>query len=378
MAKYKVLGIADNEETRIDLRRRLGKEEEIALVGFAGMNTDVLTKINGYAPQVVLLVNENTNSGVMEIAQRIYQGFPGIAIVLLTQTSTPEVLAKAMQSGVRRVVSIDEIDELKDLIIQAAVFEQARAVETGRDPRVVSIYGASGGSGKTTIAVNLAVMMAKSGRRVALLDLCLCYGDVDLLLNINARDTIVELVQEKSTFNIDDIKSFTMQHSSGLTVMCSPTSPKYAEYVTQNHIETIISVMRPYFDFIFIDLPCDLSDCTLTALESSDDILLVTKRDIPNLRATKAMLGILTTLQQHEKIALVINADGPSVLSDADFERVLEIPAKLRIPEDARTAKKCQERGEPYVISEPRSNMTMGMKRIAKYCIRKDERRTMS
>ena len=375
MAKYKVLGIADNEETRIDLRRRLGKEEEIALVGFAGMNTDVLTKINGYAPHVVLLVNETSNSGVMEIAQRIYQGFPGIAIVLLTQTSSPEVLAKAMQSGVRRVVSIDEIDELKDLIVQAAVFEQARAIETGREPRVVSVYGASGGNGTTTVAVNLAVMMAKSGRRVALLDLCLCYGDVDLLLNINARDTIVELVQEKSAFNIDDIKSFTMQHSSGLTVLCSPTSPKYAEYVTQGHIETIISVMRPYFDFIFIDLPCDLSDCTLTALESSDDILLITKRDIPNLRATKAILGILTTLQQHEKVNLVINADAPSVLSNADFERVLEIPIGHSIPEDAKTAKLCQERGEPYVTAAPRSLMTRAMMKVAKYCIRKDEKR---
>ncbi|MEX1308050.1 MAG: AAA family ATPase [Eubacteriales bacterium] len=376
MAKYKVLGIANSEETRIDLRRRLGKEEEIALVGFAGMNTDVLTKINGYAPHVVLLINETNNSGVMEIAQRIYQGFPGIAIVLLTQTNSPEVMAKAMQSGVRRVVSIDEIDELKDLIVQAAVFEQARAIETGREPRVVSVYGASGGNGTTTVAVNLAVMMAKSGRRVALLDLCLCYGDVDLLLNINAKDTIIELVQEKATFNIDDIKSFTMQHSSGLTVLCSPNNPKYAEYVTQSHVESIISVMRPYFDFIFIDLPCDLSDCTLTALESSDDILLITKRDIPNLRATKAILSILNTLQQQEKVDLVINADAQSVLSNADFERVLEIPIGHIIPEDTKTAKLCQERGEPYVTAAPRSTMTRAMMKVAKYCIRKDEKRS--
>jgi len=375
MAKYKVLGIANGEETRIDLRRRLGKEEEIALVGFAGMNADVLTKINGYAPHVVLLVNETNNSGVMEIAERIYQGFPGVAIVLLTQSSSPDVLAKAMQSGVRRVVSIDEIDDLKDLIVQAAVFEQARAIETGREPRVVAVYGAGGGSGKTTIAVNLAVMMAKSGRRVALLDLCLCYGDADLLLNINARDTIIELVQEKATFTIDDIKSFTMQHSSGLTVLCSPTNPKYAEYVTQGHVESIISVMRPYFDFIFIDLPSDLSDSTLTSLEASDDILLIAKRDIPNLRATKAMMSILTSLQQHEKVDLIINGDSQSVLSDADFERVLEIPIGHKIPEDVKTAKLCQERGEPYVTAAPRSIMTKAMMRVAKYCIRKDEKR---
>ena len=84
MPKFKVLVVANNEEVRINLKRRLSKEEEIALIGFTNLDTNVLQKISGYGPHVVLLVQSSGDSGVMEIAQMIYQGFPGCAIVLFT------------------------------------------------------------------------------------------------------------------------------------------------------------------------------------------------------------------------------------------------------------------------------------------------------
>jgi len=300
MAKYKVLVITSDKEMRITLRNTLGKEEEIALVGFTGFDTNMMTKISGYAPHVVLLVQNKSDSGVMEMAQKIYQGFPGCAIVLLTQNTDIKHLNNAMLSGIRRVAFLDQLDTLKDALAETAVFEKIRVIDGRKEPRVVSVYGASGGCGKTMIAVNLATALVKSGRRTALIDVCLHFGDVDLLLNIKAKDTIAELVQEKSDFSIDDVKNFSMQHPNGLSVLCSPLSPKYAEYVTEQHVETLISVMRPYYDFIVIDLPSDLSDCSLAALESSDDIFLITKRDIPSLRASKSMMSILASLHQNE------------------------------------------------------------------------------
>ena len=375
MSRYKVLVVANNEETRILLKRNLGKEEEIALVAFANMDTNAIMKIVSYSPHVVLLVGSDGESGVMEVAQLIYRGYPGCAIILITQNSNMELLNQAMLSGIRRVVYFDEIDTLKDAIIEAAVFENARMVEGGKEPRVVSIYSASGGSGKTTVAVNLATTLAKSGRRTALIDLCLNFGDVDLFLNIKAKDTIAELVQEKNEFNIDDIKSFSMRHASGLTVLCAPTSPKYAEYVTEQHVDNLVSVMRPYFDFIIIDLPCDLSDRSLAAIENSDDLLLITRRDIPSLRASKSMMNILSTLHQNDKVCVIVNQDQKSVLSDSDFERVLEMPIKYSIPVDTKTVKRSQESGDPFVSISQRTPITRSILNIAKYCVRNERKK---
>ncbi len=140
---------------------------------------------------------------------------------------------------------MDDAGSLKDAVIRAAVFEKGRNGETGREPRVIAVYGGKGGAGKTTVAVNLAVALAQTGRRTALVDLCLNYGDAALLLNITARDTIAELVQDKSIFSIDDVKSFSIQHSSGVSVLCSPASPEHAEYITPRHVETLIGTIRP-------------------------------------------------------------------------------------------------------------------------------------
>jgi pilus assembly protein CpaE len=364
MPKYKVLIAANNEELRLMIRQKLSNDDEIAIVGFTDMGPNLISKVKGYAPHAVLLAQDKDIPGIMEIAQGIYQGFPGCAVVLLTPIVDINLFHTAMQSGIRTVIKLEDIEKLKTSLVHAAQFEQCRTVENGRDPRVISIYGGKGGSGKTTVAVNLAVAFAQRSQRTALVDLCLNFGDASLFLNITAKDTIAELVQEKNTFTIDDIKSFSMQHSSGLSILCSPSVPEYAEYVTAAHVETLINQMRPYYDYIILDLPCDLSDCTLAALENSDDILIVSRPDISNLRAAKLAVGILRTLQQEDKVKLVLNADYESSLTHKDFERVLETPIFSVIPEDFKTARLSMQRGIPFITGSPKAPISVAVHRL--------------
>lgn len=375
MPRYKVLAIVGHEEMRLELRTRTARMENIALVGFASIDADIMTKIKGYAPHVVLLVQDEGDSGILEIAQRIYQGFPGCAMVLMTPRPDIPLLKNAMQSGIREVIDFQNIDNLEDTLIQAALLEQGRSVEVGSDPRVVTVYSGRGGTGKTTIAVNLAVSLALLGRRTALIDLCLNFGDASMLMNINAKDTISELVQEKNAFTIDDIKSFCMQHVSGVSVLCAPGSPENGEYVTSRHVESLINQMRPYYDFILLDLPCDLSDCTLSTFENADDIILVSRKDISNLRASKQVMEVLTTLQQQEKVKFILNADHKSIINKKDFEKILGIPVDYVLPEDQKSAQICLERGMPFVMELPRTAIAREVRKIARSWIDKSNRR---
>ena len=365
MAKYKVLAVVNNEEKRLMLRQHLTRAEGVALVGFANIDADIMTKIKGYAPHIVLLVQEQGDAGIMELAQRIYQGFPGCAIAMLVPSLDLELIRSAMQSGVRQIISEDNLSALNETLVQAALFEQGRTTETGGEPHVVALYSGKGGVGRTTVAVNLAVAMATAGRRVALIDMSLNFGDASLLLNINAKDTIAELVQEKTSFLIEDIKSFSMQHSSGLSILCAPSSPEFAEYITARHVEMLLTTMRPYYDFIIVDLPNDLAETTLTALESADDIILLARKDISSLRSTKVLLGILATLQQQDKIRLVINADRKSIVNQKDFDRILNIPVDYVLPEDLKTTQQSQERGVPLVVGFPRTALAQEITHMA-------------
>ncbi len=375
MPKYKVVVAVNSREMMLRIRQKLAREEEIALLGFIGVDPAAVSKIAGYAPHVVLLVQDKEDGGVMEMAQKIYQGFRNCALVLLTHRLDLQTAQNAMLSGFRQVLGTEDLDALKDAIVQAAALEIGRIGESGREPHVISVYGGKGGAGKTTVAVNLAAALAQAGYRTALLDLCLIFGDAALLLNITVKDTIAELVQEKTSVTIEDIKSFCMQHSSGLSVLCSPSTPESAEYVKPRHVEALIGAMRPYYDFLILDLPNDLSECTLTALENSDNIVLVSRFDISHLRAAKQTMEIFRRLQQEDKVQFLLNADYKSVLTHKDFEEILEIPISCVLPEDIKTARLSQQRGIPFAIGMPNAPISQGIHRLAAFWIPKSERR---
>ncbi|OQB25562.1 MAG: Septum site-determining protein MinD [Firmicutes bacterium ADurb.Bin182] len=364
MSRFKVLAVVQDEDIRFEIRKSLSADESIALVGFAAADEALLTKITGYAPHAVLLVKRKEEAGVLEYARLIYQKHPGCALILLTDEISLESVDSAMEAGIRKVVGLNDLSSLAGTIIKVSVLEQGRGGEKHKETRVISVYGTKGGSGKTNLAVNLAAAFSLSKHRTAFIDLCLIYGDASVYLDLSTKDTIAELVQERSDFTIDDIKSFTLQHASGLNAILAPSKPEFADYVTPRHVEKLINLMRPYYDYIVIDLPADFSECTLAALENSDDILIVAKPDISGLRNTKMALDVLNGLQQTEKIKLVINTERKGLLNHKDFERVLDMPVSFSIPEDTKNAVISMQRGIPIVMgmsSNPMAKAILGV-----------------
>jgi len=140
----------------------------------------------------------------------------------------------------------------------------------------------------------------------------------------------------------------------------------------------LLNTMRPYYDFIVVDLPNDLNETTLTAIENSDDILMVARKDISNLRATKILLGILATLQQNEKVHLIINPDRKSIVNLKDFDRVLDTPVRYVMPEDIKTTQISQERGIPLVTGFPQTEIAREMNHIAQDMIHRSVRKDMA
>lgn len=375
MEKIKVM-IVGNNDNRIYEIKSLLRNDKVAFIGFAKQDDSVLDKAISLKPHVIIIQSDDDYQQAIALAEKIYIRIPGCAVILLCDRFDVSMIEKVMLAGIRKVLQFPiDAESLTENIELAHYMEKSRLenadVTTANNlqSRIITIFGTKGGIGRTTITVNLAVVLAKMGKKVAVIDADLQFGDVNVYFDIDPKDTISELSQGNDASDIDAIKRMMALHFSGVSVVCAPKSPEYAEYVTPKNIETMINTMRPFYDYILIDTAPVFSDITMTALENSNLVLLISVQDISTLRNTKITLNILESLQQKEKTELIINRLTKGLISLKDMQRVLNEPLKNTVAFDFKTATTAHNKGIPIVLDTPKSEIGRDLKKIANYVI---------
>ncbi|MDP4153381.1 MAG: AAA family ATPase [Bacillota bacterium] len=364
MEKLKLVIIGDDENRRSLLRSVLSSDQS----GVTGtFETNQIQKAVALRPDAVIFLSDE---GVFSTAGKISESLAGCPMLLAAEEVDANLMSMAMRSGMRGVFAVsDKTENILRIIIPAVEAERSRMKSTSSQRytrgTVVTVFSGKGGVGKTTIAVNIATALARMGKRVAILDADLQFGDVGLMLDMEPKDTIAELVQEQGSLDVDTVKSFCLLHHSGINVLCAPKSPECADYITAHHIETIIGIMRTAFDFIIIDTPPSFNDTTLAAIECSDRILLVAGVDISTLKNARSCVGTFASLQQRDKLRIVINCEQPSMITVKDVEQMLDMPIFARIKSDNRTALDCLNRGTPVVCALPHSKLAKEFSALA-------------
>jgi len=362
MEIIKVMAVADNEAKRFEIKSLL-TAPEIAFVGFSKNGIPAIEKAVSLRANVLLMYYGAGETDTIEVAERIYTSLPGCAVIILCDTLDISVVERAMNAGVRKVICLP-VDQkyLIENIILAYNMEKARAKNDNKvvqswKSKIITVFGTKGGVGKTTISVNLAVALAKSGSKVALIDTDLQFGDVNVYLDIEPKETIGDLVQDRSTFDIETLKSFMMLHSSGVSVLCGTKSPEFADFITSDHIDKILNTLRPYYDYIIIDSSTNLDDISIATMDGSDIVLMLVSLDIVTIRNAKISMDVIERLQQKDKVRLVINRNFDSEISVKDVQRILGMPVIHSIPSDFKTAVSSLNKGIPLVVDAPRSTI---------------------
>ena len=225
--------------------------------------------------------------------------------------------------------------------------EVARPASLGK---VLAVFSPKGGIGCTTVAVNTAVAMARTGYNTLLIDGSLQFGDVGVMLNMKSSASIVDLVERVGDLDQDLVSSVMMTHESGLRVLLAPPRPEMAELVTADATRTLMITLRTLFDFIVIDTSTSLDDLSLGLLDLADRIVLVTHQSLPSLKNVSRFFDLSEVLEyEREKVVLVINhASKRSNITVKDIEDTLKWPATAVIPEDS-VAYDAADQGRPLV-----------------------------
>lgn len=381
MSKIRILVVDDIAETRDNVKRLLYFEPDMEVVGEAEDGEAALRLAEKLLPDIVLMdINMPVLDGI-SATEQIAMSVPGAGIIIMSVQGEQEYLKKAMMAGAREyMIKPFSSDELAQTVRRVYDFEKKRkiqlvnnekAVRPRRDPKIITMFSTKGGVGKTTLATNLAVCLAReTGGRVALVDLDLQFGDVAVMLNVVPKRTITELIQEIGNLDEDILETFLVSHPSGIRILPAPTRPEYAELITAGHVEKILTLLKSNYDYIIVDTPAVFHETNLTALDMCDQILLIMALELPTIKNVKLSMEVLESLHHKGKIKLILNRSSNDMgIKYTDVERSLGFLVAAHIPSDGRVVVNSVNKGVPFVLSDSNTKVAQALRELARLVI---------
>lgn len=286
---------------------------------------------------------------------------PALGVVLVRRRLDTAILKEALKAGVREVVKLDDLTGLTQACRESRdVSQQLRGgidelpAGSGRLGRLITVFSAKGGCGKTTLATNLAAACAKRGHRVCLVDLDLAFGDVAIALQLFPDRGIADVVGRSNGVDRKAVAAIVTSHSPRFDTVLAPVEPGIAENISAALVGELLQCLKSMYDVVIVDTPPAFTDQVLTAFDASDHMALVTTLDIPALKNLKLTLETLELLgYARERWNVVLNrADSKVGLAVEDVEKTLGVPIAAQIP-SSRAVPASVNRGVAIVQESP-------------------------
>ncbi len=376
MKKIKLLLADDNEYTRTSIRQLLELDDAVDIVDEACNGLEVMEKVEALNPEIVLMdVNMPIMDGI-ETTRELTIKYPQVAVVLISINDEIQNFRQAMLAGAKeylvKPLSAEELNQaihqVTEIIREASDNQQVEvppSLNRAENHKIVTVFGTKGGVGKSVVCTNLAVCAAQKYRgKVGLIDLDVQFGDLSIMMNVNPRMTIAELMQEGEKPSPDILENYLYERN-GVHLLSAPNKPELSELVVARGVKEILNISRSMFTYTFVDTPSFVDEITLTALEEADIILLMISLDLPTIKNVKKGIDILRTLQLLSRTRLILNrSSGIAGLEPRDVERVLDMKIKAEVPSDGKLVVSSLNQGIPFVKMNPKAAVSKGIEAV--------------
>ncbi len=257
-------------------------------------------------PDIVVLDADLDPNATLELARSIDQLYP--VVVIVVSSNVDQLALPALRAGVKDLLHPEaEVAELRRSLERAAqavmLQQQVAAAPTAApavakpDGRVIAVASPKGGVGKTTVATNLAVGLAKRyPQQIVLVDLDIHFGDCASALNLEPEFSLPDTIQGAHSQDMLTLKSLLTRHETGLYVVPGSDSPVAADTVTPKDINSLLSLLATEFQYVVVDTAPGLSEHTLSVLDKASEIVLVTTLDVPGVRGLRKEIETLDDL----------------------------------------------------------------------------------
>ncbi|HUP82668.1 MAG TPA: response regulator [Candidatus Limnocylindria bacterium] len=347
---------------------------------------DIITAADGPAalrqwtaerPDLLVCDNDLRGPSGMELVMRIRQAEGDSAhtpIVLLGGGSDVDAKVAALRSGaddyLAKPVHPQELTaRVRGLLARFQRAQpQQRRVASGR---VVAFYGAKGGVGTTTLAINTAIAAHRDLKRsVCLVDANLQFGDHRVFLDLGPDSRSIVDAVSAGAIELELLRDAIVRHETGVELLLAPSSPEQAEHVSapQHHLLRVVEMLRSVYELVIVDMDEHFDDHMLDVIGIADRLVVVLTADLSCVKNVRLVLETMAQLQvPQERLMLVLNrANAFTGISVKSVENVLKRPIEHQVVNDYRSAISALNSGTPFMAKRPDSALGKDVLELAR------------
>jgi pilus assembly protein CpaE len=313
----------------------------------------------------VIAIDSSTEKG-LKLLEQVRDIAPDCALLVVSSSSDGQVILRAMRGGAKEFLTQPlKVEDLMSALDRISAAKFGTGDGRGRTCHVIAVCGATGGVGSTSVAVNLACILAKEQRNsTVLVDLDMALGDADVCLDSIPDYTLVDVAQNISRLDFTLLKRSLTKHSSGLYLLPRPVQLQDSAHVTPDDLTRVLGLLKASFTHMVIDLSKSFTALDQVALASAKDVLLVTQLDLPCLRnVVRLMLSFGEDESLKEKIKIVVNRVGleTGAISLKKAQETMGREIFWQLPNDYKTMVEVRNNGVPLIEQAPRASITQAM-----------------
>lgn len=372
-----VLLVDADVDHRAHVKQVLGALQ-YAVVGEASYGIEASRLATELQPDIVVVHVEEPLALAYRTLEVVQVCAPRATPVVISARGDASTAHKAMLAGARGFAMSPVQGPALDAVLRTARSTHQRAMEFLLNPPaadesghtagfVITVFGPKGGVGKTTLATNLGIaLVQRSEAKVVVVDTDAYFGDVALTLGLKPERTLPDLLDQVATGQQADVKSFLIQHPSGVWVLPARHAGGVNAPPDPEAIARLIRTLAASFDFVVVDTPGAFSPSVAAALDESTTALLVTSADMASVKDARISLDALREEGFGEdRLKLVVNhATNANSVTDGDIARTVQAEVFWSIPHD-REVPLSTQRGEPLVLMSPRARMSQQVSSLA-------------
>jgi pilus assembly protein CpaE len=377
--KSKILTIIEDINVNQLVKFSLKDVDDFQIIEHSTVEEGIQSAIAKLQPNIVLLDFDVKKEHTYTIIDNIAATFPEVAVVVILQESEANVSDRVVLSGARAFLLFPFTKE-KLLTTLRRLVELAKRNSPGSSSKELSaalpekakntftVFSPKGGTGCTTIAINLAIALRNLREEpVLLMEGKLMFGHIALMLNIRSTNSITDLISHAGMLDTQLIKQVVVEHASGINVLLSPMSATGAQGIHADDLYKVITELQATYPVMIIDGGNYLHENTVTIMDASDKIIVVVNPNLASIRDVRQFFNICQELAYpKEKIMLVLNNSGHKTdIRHDEIEKILMQKITCEIQADDKLFLSSLNEGIPAIIKNPRHPANKAIKKLA-------------